>query len=225
MDAATENTKAVKVLSTKKLTLAQQSLLLNAEMRLVMYDAIKIRSVNAEVSANDFLIITSKNAIPAVREVLSSAKQVFCVGIKTEQLLRENGVKQVVSKSNAAELAMYIVDHHKEKSFTFYCGALRRNELPERLQKHDVRLKEVVVYDTVLTEAVVKGSFDAILFFSPSAVKSYLAVNSMNDAVAFCIGATTASVFNNENSVVRIANQPTIESTIVKAVKHFKKVL
>ena len=222
MDAATAHTTAVKVLSTKKLTLAQQSLLLNAGLRLVMYDAIKIKSVNAQVSPNDYIIITSKNAIPAVKEVLSSVKLVFCVGVKTEQLLLEHGAKQVVSKSNASELAAYIVDHHKEKNFVFYCGAMRRNELPEKLQEHHVLLKEVVVYETILTEEKVKGSFDAILFFSPSAVKSFLVVNAMNEAEAFCIGATTASVFEGTNESVSIANQSTIESTIVKVVNHFK---
>ena len=222
MDAATDHTTAVKVLSTKKLTLAQQSLLLNAGLRLVMYDAIKIKSVNAQITPNDYIVITSKNAIPAVKEVLSSAKLVFCVGTKTEQLLLKHGAKRVVSKSNASQLATHIIDHHKEKNFVFYCGTMRRNELPKKLQEHNVLLKEIVVYETILTEEKVKGSFDAILFFSPSAVKSYLAVNVMNEAVAFCIGATTASAFEGENITVSTANQSTIESTIVKVVNHFK---
>jgi len=40
--------------------------------------------------------------------------------------------------------------------------------------------------------------FDGILFFSPSAVESYLKSNTIKDEMCFCIGETTAEALENK---------------------------
>ena len=65
--------------------------------------------------------------------------------------------------------------------------------------------------------------FDGILFFSPSGVQSFMVENSMESAMAFCIGETTASEAKKHTENVVIANSTSIESVIAKSVKTLLK--
>ena len=56
--------------------------------------------------------------------------------------------------------------------------------------------------------------FDGILFYSPSGIESYLVDNNNFDAVAFCIGFTTAFEAEKHFKKVEVAKLPTIESVI-----------
>nr|MBX2828949.1 uroporphyrinogen-III synthase [Flavobacteriaceae bacterium] len=61
--------------------------------------------------------------------------------------------------------------------------------------------------------------WDGILFFSPSGIKSFLSENTMGNAIAICIGETTASEAKKYTRNVIVANATRIESVIAKAVK------
>ena len=69
--------------------------------------------------------------------------------------------------------------------------------------------------ETPLTPQNIKGeNVDAILFFSPSGVESYLKDNKIKNEICFCIGETTASALENKTKNIIIAEQPTIEDVI-----------
>lgn len=212
------------VLSTKILTPSQRELLLNAGIGFVHYDAISIENLEVAVDSDKVknVIFTSKNAVKAVQDTKIVIDQCFCVGSTTKKLLEENGQKVVENAPNAAELAEIIAKKYKNEDFLFFCGNLRRAELPDILRQHQVSLKEQVVYKTVQNSKLFNSSFDGILFFSPSSVQSYMLENSFNDTIAFCIGNTTAGEARKHTNTIIIANKPTVENVIVQAVKHFK---
>ncbi|MCM4160600.1 uroporphyrinogen-III synthase [Antarcticibacterium flavum] len=216
------------LLSTKKLTLPQKHLLLNTGIGLVEYDAIGIKVLELPQNLNlqKNLIFTSKNAVRAVlpylnREVIFGS-EVFCVGEKTAALLKTEGFQVVECENYGKSLATKIIKEYSDRSFTFFCGKMRREEIPHLLKGSNINFTEVLVYDTRLNKKEIKSEFDGILFFSPSGVKSFTRKNKISGATAFCIGTTTAAEAGKHTNDIIIANKPTIENVIVGAVKHFK---
>ncbi|NAY91535.1 uroporphyrinogen-III synthase [Muricauda sp. JGD-17] len=216
------------VLSTKILTPSQKELFLNSGLGLVEYDALRIELSDVEIPLdNKNFIFTSKNAVKAflssTKSLEKSPFRAFCVGSKTAHLLIENGLNVVKMEENASNLASFISKNHKNEAFLFLCGNLRRNELPEALLENNIRYKEIEVYRTHLVPKAFNQEFDAILFFSPSGIKSYLSKNVINNSMLFCIGDTTASEAKKHSNNISVANKPTVENLLVQAIKHFKK--
>lgn len=218
----------IRILSTKKLKPNQKQFLLNAGISIVEADFIAIQNkVFAFSNIQDNLIFTSGNAVKAVSnhpEVQDiRRKPCFCVGEKTANLLDANGFTVVGSVDSASELANMIVSEYLSGSFTFFSGNQRLNELPLQLKKAEVVFNEIEVYETVLIPKPIRIKVDGILFFSPSAVESYLSANKITSETCFCIGKTTAKALENKTTDIVIANQPSVENTIIRTINHYKK--
>ena len=175
------------VLTTKKLTKSQESLLFNAGIAWVNYSAIQIE-FHKNIQLPELIenaIITSKNAWLAVNKN-TKIENAFVVGSKTEQVLKEANIAIIEKADNAKDLANRIIENHTEKSFIFLCGNKRRDELPKILQQNQIELKEIEVYKTILNPKKFDQEFDGILFFSPSAVQSFFQLNKSKNEIAFC---------------------------------------
>ena len=211
------------VLSTKKLALNQKELLLNSGIGLVEYNAIKINFIQFEIPKKKITnaIFTSKNAVKGILPKKLEIENCFCVGEKTAALLEKNGYTILEKAQNSEELGKKIAEDHREKQFHFFCGNKRRDELPEILKENDIDFSEIKVYETYLNPEKFESEFDGILFFSPSAVKSYTQRNKLN-SVAFSIGATTAEEISKHTRKIIVASKPGIENVIAKVVAYFK---
>ncbi|MGL2965336.1 uroporphyrinogen-III synthase [Flavobacterium sp. XGLA_31] len=219
----------IRILSTKMLSQNQKELLLNANFAVEQADFITVVNKHFEIDRlNDFLIFTSQNAVESVlennkREEIKTRK-CFCVGEKTKALLEQNGFEVIQNSDYASELASVICTQYSKSSFTFFCGNLRRDMLPDSLKLARIVFDEIEVYETVLTPHKVEKHLNGVLFFSPSGVQSYLKENVFQDEVCFCIGETTAKALDGFTNKIVIANQPTIESTIMKSIEFFNKI-
>ncbi len=204
--------------------MAQKELVLNAGLGFVEYDAIAIEYSKTSIESNiPNVIFTSKNAVRAIEKFGTNISKCFCVGESTKQILIKNGQNVVEMAQNASDLAKIIVKKYKKESFLFFCGNLRRDELPNLLQQHDIHLQEQIVYKTSINPRKFERVFNGILFFSPSGVRSYVLKNTIEEpTVVFCIGTTTASEAKKYTTNVIIANKPTVENVIVQAVKYFR---
>lgn len=214
----------IRILSTKKLAKNQEELLLNAGLNVVQYDAIKTESLDFELSDKkvENAVFTSKNAVKAILKKSLKIEKSFCVGEKTSELLKENGLAIKECAQNAADLAQLIIDKYSEETFIFFCGNKRRDELPEMLSQKNINLKEIQVYKTSLNPIKISGTFDGVLFFSPSGIKSFTE-NNETKSTAFCIGETTASEARKHFENVIVATKPGIENVIAKAVNYYRK--
>jgi uroporphyrinogen-III synthase len=84
------------------------------------------------------------------------------------------------------------------------------------------------VYQTKLTPFKISDQekFDGILFFSPSAVESYLTNNKIKNEICFCVGTTTAKTLETYKiKNVVIAEMPTIEEVIVEVITYYSSPL
>jgi uroporphyrinogen-III synthase len=220
----------IRILSTKKLLVNQKQFLLNANISLVEADFISIEQKKITIeTVNENLIFTSQNAVLSLIENLKTAatlellkkKNVFCVGMKTKSLLEENGFNVIAYTGYAADLAEIITLIYGKEKFTFFSGNLRRDTLPEALSEAKVVFNEIQVYETNLTPQKVSGTFDGILFYSPSGIESYLKNNKIKSEMCFCIGTTTADALEIITNNVVIANQPTVENVIIQCINFF----
>ena len=219
----------IRILSTKKLLSNQKQFLLNANFNLIEADFIKTESKPFELkNLNDNLIFTSQNAVHSLienaQELLPKLreKNIFCVGLKTKALLEENGFNVIVYTGYAQDLAEIIALIYSKESFTFFSGNLRRDTLPDFLKEANIKFNEIEVYETQLTPQKITTPLDGILFFSPSGVESYLKDNKIKKEICFCIGNTTAEALEKATKNVIIANQPTVENTIIQCINEFK---
>ncbi|PKV48999.1 uroporphyrinogen-III synthase [Aquimarina sp. MAR_2010_214] len=212
------------ILSTKKLSAAQKELLLNTGLGFVEYDAITIELLENNIENTiQNAIFTSKNAVKAIKNSGMIISNCFCVGDNTKKRLQENDLNVVETAQNASDLAKIIIKKYKNESFLFFCGNLRRDELPNLLEQNNVEVKEEIVYKTHLKSNKFNRMFDGILFFSPSGIQSYVSENKIGESIAFCIGNTTASEAKKHTDNIIVANKPTVENVIVQAVKYFNK--
>lgn len=209
------------VLSTKKLAPNQRELLLNAGIGLVEYDAIKIELTDFKTDKKKIenAIFTSKNAVKAISRL--QIENCFCVGDRTAMRLGKMGYQIIEKAQNSEELGKIIAEKHHEKQFHFFSGNRRRDELPTILKENQIDFSEIQVYETSLNPKKFESDFDGILFFSPSAVKSFTQKNGIN-SVAFCIGSTTAEEAAKHTQNIVVASRPGIENVIAKVVAYFK---
>jgi len=216
-----------RILSTKKLSKALKKKFSDARIELVEKNFIQTKSISFETpQLNDYLVFTSKKALKSVLK--SDVKNVhsiscLCVGSKTRNFLEKKGFTVIESADYAEDLIQIIDSKYKSSSFTFFCGNIRKNTIPNYFQQNKIAYNETIVYETKLKPHKIKKEYDGILFFSPSGVKSFLENNSLDNKMCFCIGNTTSKALENRTKNIVIASQPTVENVITEVIKYYKR--
>ena len=222
-------TNPISILSTKTLSDEQRQVFIDANIDLLEQDFIEIENNNFELNnINQNLIFSSQNAVLSLIEQkdwqILTSKSTFCVGIKTKELLEQNGFKVDVYMDYASELAEIITLIYNKESFTFFSGNLRKETLPQALKNADIIFNEIEVYQTKLAPFKIskEEKFDGILFFSPSGVESFLKDNKIKTETCFCIGQTTATALKNVTKNIVIAEFPSIDEVIIDVIEFYK---
>jgi uroporphyrinogen-III synthase len=219
--------KQINIVSSKKLQSIQRQLLSDAGISVLEEDFIETKIKNFELSkVNENLIFTSQNAVQSILQHPKcdelKGKSVFSVGMKTKELLTENGFDVVAYTGYASDLAEIISLIYSSESFTFFSGNLRRDVLPNTLKENGITFDEIEVYETNITSKKMTSKQDGILFFSPSGVESYFKLNSIKDEACFCIGETTAEALENKKvKKIIIAEKPSVESVIAQVIEYY----
>jgi len=196
-----------KVLSTKKLDgalieYAQHHGVLIEEKEFISIDRIWTEEVGEEIKKHTgkVLVFTSANAVSVVSEYIWELDlifdwPVFCLSGKTKKTVEEAIFLPstiVGDAPDAASLAQTIIEYGA-REVVFFCGDKRREELPRILGEAGITVHEIVVYRTRSTPVTVDEDYEAVLFFSPSAVNSFFSANNLpQTAACFAIGRTTA---------------------------------
>ncbi len=180
------------------LALQTASLFASAGARALVYPLIEIDALPFEIpdlTTYTMLIFTSQNAVGLFFERLYSsgrdaralsAVEVFCIGPKTRDALKDFGV---IADGMASEFrAEGIVELLKDREFSGKKVCLPRAKgarpvLVEALQKRGATVDEILVYDTVMPEQASTDTFvaaldavDTAVFTSPSGVRHAMAL-------------------------------------------------
>lgn len=210
----------------------------NHGLRIECKEFIGTRSiVNVEIAkkinnAVQPLVFTSSAAVNAYCENKNrfglpvSKKTIYCLQGATRKAVLEMGdVEILATAANADELANKIIANKSIRALSFCCGKMRLDTLPEKLKNAGIALQEIQLYETLLLENTFELPFQAIFFFSPSAVNSFLKCNSLPVNIpCFCIGSTTAAALRSlSNNPVLVAEEPSQEAVIEMAIRYFIK--
>ena len=226
-DIDVQEESAARVFSTKSLSESQTKLFHNV-IASESSDFIKVRSnriapkVVKDVIQN--VIITSKNGVEALLDNFTKEelnfKNIFCVGRRTKKMIQQKIGPVNHTEKNAERLAEYLSKEMKGDSVTYFCSDLRLDTLSKILTENKIEVNEVEAYKTMYSPELVSESIDGVMFYSPSAVNSYLQKNT-TDKVAFCIGASTAKEAQKYFEKVEVAQIPTVESVIELVNLHY----
>ncbi|TWP30416.1 uroporphyrinogen-III synthase [Apibacter muscae] len=136
-------------------------------------------------------IVTSGNAVQAIKNIELEG-DFYVVGKNTaKELFGQN--REISFISNYAEDLLERMLETEVKKYVFFKGNLSLSTLPDSLRKNGVEVIGIECYKTTLKPTKVNEKYDALVFMSPSAVKSYLSMNQIpRDALVFVSGKTTA---------------------------------
>lgn len=232
-----------KVLSTKKLEPPLIELAKENGIEIIEQEFISIKPIRNQETYDRIIefvnnktqniALTSANAVDVLNSYMHFSDtylvvdwNIFCLSGKTKQailnalLLRKN----IVGEANdATELANKIIAKGV-KEIIFFCSNKRREELPAALNKANIKVHEVILYETAETPVTVDKDFDAVLFFSPSGVQSFFSANELNeDSICFAIGRTTATSVATftQNSIVK-STAPDPKKMVEELIEYFK---
>ena len=185
-----------KSLSEQQKTCAQKAVLKIKEVALT-----KIQHLDfpKNLPAAEAWIFTSQNAVNKLSQT-NFAGKVYASGKQTAKALKEKGFETKSGDSETAQSLAELIAEDGVKSALFFCGNIRRNELPNYLAKKGIQLKEEVVYHTLLDpKKIPSQKGDALFFMSPSAVESFAMMNKFDTELDYySIGETTASTLRKK---------------------------
>lgn len=184
--------------------------------------------VKALASQECTVVFTSMNAVEAVAAQVKEVAnwKVYCLGTTTKKLIEEklSSATIIGTGENAERLAERLVDDSVKKA-VFFCGNIRRDELPNKIRSDGGEVEEVIVYQTIENPSAVTKEYDGILFFSPSAVNSFFKNNKVPlRTELFAIGKTTADTLRKyANKKIIVANVTGKQELVQHAIDYFNK--
>lgn len=192
----------MKILFTKILDEQVISETLGSHFSYDFEEVIKIREHHIQpfYLKNYSLIFTSVNGVKAFfhngfqpNENFAEANynRIYAVGKKTKAELRKNGFGTFKVFRNAQEMCEFIIENANSESFLHFCGDLSLDILNEALPLQNIQYKKIIVYTTDLLEPKITSTYDVLVFFSPSGVRSFVKNNALSAKFIFSIGATT----------------------------------
>jgi len=198
----------------------------------VIKDEATVSKINELATGEHSVVFTSANAVTAVASALADTVslkwKIFCIGHATLAAVKAAFGEQLLAgtANDAALLAAVIAEGKQPEEILFFCGTSRRNELIDGLLKSNIIVNELHVYETIAVEKEVNESYDAILFFSPSGVRSFFQLNAIAKEVKlFAIGQTTATELKLfTNNTVLTAPSPDAIALLEQTIAHFSPV-
>lgn len=168
-------------------------------VEVIKTNPIKIDSFDLK---NHSLIFTSANGVtsffknnfkPNEDFTAKNYNKIYCVGEKTKRELRKNGFGTFKVLKNAETLSKFIISHCQHEQFVHFCGNLAIDVLDKELPLQNIKYKKITVYNTEETNPLVPEKYHAVVFFSPSGVRSFAKLNSLDGMTLFSIGETTSN--------------------------------
>jgi uroporphyrinogen-III synthase len=174
------------------------------------------------------VVFTSMNAAEAVIDCLQVTGilpdwTIYSLGGITNTIIKNyfTDSEIIADATNSTQVAEAIIEDEVEE-IVFFCGNQRREELPALLKQKSIKVDEVVVYETIERPVEIDRKYQGILFFSPSAARSFFSINKIDtDTVLFAIGTTTAIELRKfSNNPILIGDHPNKEQLAEKAIDY-----
>lgn len=218
-------TGALTILSTKILDPGARTYALEQGWSLREESFIDIRPLPVPghpVDVDALVVFTSENGVACSPDVRPA--RMACLEGKTVAAARARWpLAAIVCTADSGQaLAECILRAGGFTRVCFFCAAEHRPELPEALRAAGIDVDAVPVYATVKTPKNIDTPYDAVLFFSPSAVDSFFQHNRLPEgAVCFAIGQTTAKAVAQHSDARTIAGGTPSQEALLACVRFY----
>jgi uroporphyrinogen-III synthase len=215
------------ILFTKKIVEHEVIEKLNKHIQPEFLDVLnfELKAVNTFALNNKSLIFTSVNGVeaffknqfsPQENFAISQYNKIYCVGSKTKLKVKEYGFGVFKTMKNAQDLCEFIIEKSNTEDFLHFCGNLTLDILDEKLPFQNIKYKKIMAYETTLLYPKIEKKFDALVFFSPSGVRSFAKHNSLEDSTLFSIGETTSKELKKiTNKNIITSQEQTLKSLLL----------
>lgn len=172
------------------------------------------------------VVLTSQTGVDSFIQIISQLKldkyayDIFSIDQVTLKSATEAGLRIKASAPNATALASRILSDKDIQTVTHICSNRRRDELTEKLKSAAVKVYDVVAYRTDLTPVKITSDYDAVMFFSPSAIDSFLSLNPFRNVHCFCIGKTTDAYAREKGYTNTFFPELSREETLIDLLIH-----
>jgi len=146
----------------------------------------EFRKQKIDILAHSAIIFTSRNAVDHLFTICQELKielppemKYFCISEQTANYLQKYIVirkRKIFTGSRTAADLIEILKKHKNEKYLFPCSNIRKNDIPDFLNKNGYDYTEAVMYRTVASDLsdLADVNYDVIAFFSPSGIHSLL---------------------------------------------------
>lgn len=179
----------------------------------------EFRQQKIDILNHTAIIFTSRNAVDHFFDICEKLKiempadmKYFCISEQTANYLQKYIVirkrKIFTGHRTAAEL-IEILKKHKNEKYLFPCSDIRKDDIPEFLDKNGFNFSEAIIYRTVASDLsdLTNVYYDILAFYSPSGINSLL-VNfpdfEQNKTRIAVFGPTTAKAVRDNNMIIDI---------------------
>ncbi|MCT4214424.1 uroporphyrinogen-III synthase [Elizabethkingia anophelis] len=209
---------AIRILFTKELSKEYIQQQLGDEFDPLFLPVIGIRYTEDQIDIKDYhhFIFTSIEGVKAIKEkiIFPENSKFYTVGEKSRKYLEKMGFFVEIIAKNALELSDKIQELNPIKIMHF-CSSKALSTLKNQLSKAGFDFAEKIVYETIPLYPEWNTPIDAIVFFSPSGVESFMKNNSVKNERLFAIGETTANCLKSftDNEIIK-SEQETLEDLL-----------
>jgi uroporphyrinogen-III synthase len=144
------------------------------------------------------VVLTSQIGVIAFTKMIKywnlegSQFKIFCISQATNKRALQHRLTIVGEADDSNGLADIICANDNIKAVAHVCSNLYIKDMSTKLENAGIKVSVLQAYRVELTPKHIARPFDAIVFFSPSAIDSFLHMNKVPDTPCFCIGSTTA---------------------------------
>lgn len=179
----------------------------------------EFRKQKIEILNYTAVIFTSRNAVDHFFHMCAELKiemppdmKYFCISEQTSNYLQKYIVirkRKIFTGLKTAQDLIEILRKHKNERYLFPCSDIRKNDIPDFLEKNGYDYAEAVMYHTIASDLshLENVFYDILAFFSPSGINS-LKVNfpefKQNNTRIAAFGPTTAQAVRDAGLILDI---------------------
>ncbi|NAW50655.1 uroporphyrinogen-III synthase [Elizabethkingia argentiflava] len=212
-----------RILFTKELPKAYIQQKLGDGFELFFLPVIGFRSSSEIMDTRDchHFVFTSIQGVRSVEGKINFPENTKCytVGEKAREALKGLGLSVEITAKNAQELSSKMKNCMRPTKIMHFCGSKALPTLKQELTAAGFEWIENVVYETILLYPEWHKPTEALVFFSPSGVESFLKKNKINHQRLFAIGETTAKFLRNLSSNKVITSKKETLEDLLQVIK------
>lgn len=179
----------------------------------------EFRKQKVNILDHSAIIFTSRNAVDHFFRLATASKievptdmKYFCISEQTANYLQKYIVirkRKIFTGERTATDLFEVIKKHKGEKFLFPCSDIRKDDIPNFLEKNGFSYSEGIIYRTVAANLsdLSDITYDVIAFFSPSGITS-LFENfpdfKQNDTRIAAFGPTTSKAVTDAGLILDI---------------------